>query len=307
MRPQCLFSNLALLEHGYSWHPENRDRIEQIVQSPLKEAIDLSICRRATFEELSEVHDPAYISHVLSLNGQEAKLDHETLLTSGSVDAALLSAGISLEVVERIVEGKIAWGFALVRPPGHHATRNRGMGYCIFNNIALAAKLALSKGLKRLLILDWDVHHGNGTQEIFYEDDRVLFIDIHQENLFPLDSGSSDERGRGPGLGYTLNIPLAAGCGEAEYLLAFEELVRPAALEFAPELILVSAGFDAHVSDPMGFMQLTSASFAKLSAKVHSLANEFCDGKVAFFLEGGYDPYYLADCIGELFMSSQNV
>lgn len=303
MNKNLFLSDVRLLNHGISSHPENSGRLEAILDifkgNPLENLLNLDINRLATVEELSLVHDVSYINSVLALAGKDAYLDNETILTSGSVQAALLAAGLGLELVEQIHDGKIENGFALVRPPGHHARIASGMGFCIFNNIAIAAKMALSKGVNRILILDWDVHHGNGTQEMFYDDDRVLFIDLHQENLFPKDSGLINDIGKDKGRGYTVNVPLPAGSTDADYLYVFDELVKPLALKYLPELILVSAGYDAHESDPLGFMNLTTQGYGHLTAKVKSLAKEVCQSRLGFFLEGGYDPYFLAKNVME--------
>lgn len=297
------FSHPSLLDHGSLTHPENANRLQAIFDgfknSLFGSLLTLSCDRKATFEELASVHDPAYVNFILSLSGQESSVDPETLISPGSVNAALIAAGIGLELVERVIDGKLQNGFALVRPPGHHARPAQGMGFCIFNNIAIAAKKALAKGIKRILILDWDVHHGNGTQEAFYETDQVLFIDIHQDNLFPVPSGSLDEKGKGKGAGFTINVPLTSSCRDEDYLYIFDSLVRPLALKYQPELILVSAGFDAHESDPMGFMNLTTKGYGRLTEKVKKLAEEVCKGKLVFFLEGGYNPYYLAQNVLE--------
>jgi acetoin utilization deacetylase AcuC-like enzyme len=291
-------SNPCLLDHGSAEHPENARRLQAILsalkESPYQQFVDLSAKRLATSHELEQVHAPAYVLQVLALAGKVACLDYETLLTPGSVNAALLAAGIGLELVEKTLDGELQNGFALVRPPGHHARPVAGMGFCIFDNIAVAAKKALSMGIRRILIFDWDVHHGNGTQEIFYGDERVLFIDIHQENLFPANSGQLTEIGTGEGLGFTVNIPLPRSCRDADYLYAFDKLVRPMAVQYRPELILVSAGFDAHENDPLGGMYLTSHGFGLLAARVKSLAHELCGGKLVMFLEGGYNPHDLA-------------
>lgn len=280
-----LLSHSALLDYGIAEDLENAERLRAILvgieASPYKQFIDLSINRLATIHELSLIHTADYIDHVLSRNDSDVK-------------AALMAAGISLELIERLLKGKIQDGFALVRPPGHHATQSAGMGFCIFNNVAIAAKKAISMGINRILILDWDVHHGNGTQEIFFEDDRVFFIDFHQENLFPENSGLLKETGKGKGLGFTLNIPFPAFSGDADYLQAFDLVVKPLALEYRPELILISAGFDAHAQDPLGSMSLTTKGFGLLTARVKALARQVCNGKLLFFLEGGYDSFYLA-------------
>jgi acetoin utilization deacetylase AcuC-like enzyme len=287
-----------MLEHGISSHPENAERLRSVLkllsESPYKDLVDLSCHRKATMDELQKNHSADYIKHVLSLEGQDVSLDSETILTKGSVEAALVAVGLGIELVERVIKGEAKNGFALLRPPGHHARPTAGMGFCVFNNIAIAARKALSMGIKRLLIFDFDVHHGNGTEESFYEDDRVLFIDLHQENLFPVNSGKLEDSGREKGLGYTLNIPLPEGCGDSDYLYTFDTVVRPIVLEYQPELILVSAGFDAHESDPLGFMNLTTPGYGQIASRIKALAQEVCDGKVVFFLEGGYNPNYLA-------------
>lgn len=301
---QSLFlSHLSLLDHGDLAHPENRHRLQHIIESiensPFKDCLDVSLNRLASKQELMEVHDQHYVEYLHSLIGKEAVLDPETKISCGSVNAALIGAGLGIELVEQVLEGKIQTGFSLVRPPGHHARPSIGMGFCLLNNIALAAKKALSLGLKRILILDWDVHHGNGTQEIFYSDDQILFIDLHQENLFPVNSGGINEIGEGKGFGYTVNIPLPARCRDEDYFYVFEKVVKPIALAYHPELILVSAGFDAHESDPLGFMNLTSHGYHLLTKKVKFLADKVCGGKVIFFLEGGYNPYFLAKNVME--------
>ena len=308
MPKHLLLSHPCLLDHGLSSHPENSGRLKAIIdaleKSSFKQLLDLSCNRLATQEELSLVHHPAYVDYVLSLDGQRADLDRETPLTAGSVKAARAAAGLGLELVEQVLDGKVQNGFALVRPPGHHAIADAGMGFCVFNNIAIAARKALSRGLKRILILDWDVHHGNGTQAAFYSDDTVFQIDLHQDNLFPKNSGLLSETGSGKGVGYTANIPLPDSCRDADYLYVFEKIVKPLARQYRPELILVSAGFDAHESDPLGSMLLTTHGYGLLTKNIKSLAYELCGGKLAFFLEGGYDPLRLAEnvleCIGVL-------
>jgi acetoin utilization deacetylase AcuC-like enzyme len=308
MSKTLLLSHCDLLDHGRLDHPESSIRLKTILSaietSPFKKNLDCSIERLATQGELSQIHTSQYINYVETLDGKEVDLDHETPLSSGSVRAARLAAGLGLEMVERVLVGKVQNGFVLVRPPGHHARPSVGMGFCVFNNIALAAKHALLMGIKRVLILDWDVHHGNGTQEAFYQDDRVLFIDLHQESLFPTTSGFSHELGQGKGYGYTMNVPLPHSCHEGDYLFAIEKLVRPLALKYQPELILVSAGFDAHETDPLGSMSITTKGYGLLTHKVKELANEICGGKMILFLEGGYEPTSLANnvvqCIAEL-------
>jgi len=292
-----------LLDHGIPLHPEYAGRLSAILtaieESPYRSLLDLSCERLVTVDELSKIHTMTYIDYILSLTGQEAALDEDTFLTRGSVKAALTAAGLGIELVEQIVKGNIKNGFALLRPPGHHARFGNAMGFCIFNNIAIAAQKALSLGLRRILILDWDVHHGNGTQESFYEDERVFFMDMHQNNLFPTHSGLLEETGKGKGAGFTLNLPLPDQSGDDAYLYAFDALFKPLVLDYQPELILVSAGFDAHAEDPLGSMNVTSQGFRQLAMRAKALAQEVCGGKILFFLEGGYNPYYLAESVME--------
>ncbi|HEV8052374.1 MAG TPA: histone deacetylase, partial [Parachlamydiaceae bacterium] len=284
MAKHLILSDYDMFNHVTRAHPESAGRLLAILEAfeerPCKEFLNLSVKRRATVDEIMQVHEPAYVNDVLALKGRTANLDPETQISPGSVDAALLAAGLCLELADQVVKGKIENGFALVRPPGHHSRPSAAMGFCVFNNIAIACKRALDMGIKRILIFDWDVHHGNGTQEVFYEDERVLFIDIHQENLFPQNSGLIKEIGSGKGLGFTVNLPLPPSCGDNDYLYAFDQIVEPLAVRFRPELILVSAGFDAHESDPLGGMKLTTKGFGLLAARVKRLAEVFCEGKM---------------------------
>lgn len=297
-----------MLDHGLAAHPENSSRLAAILTalkaSPYNQFLNTTTSRKATVEELALVHELAYINYVLSLDGKRENLDQETPITEGSVTAALTAAGLGLELVEQLLQKNIENGFALVRPPGHHCLPDAAIGFCVFNNIAIAAKKALSLGVKRILILDWDVHHGNGTQKTFYDDDRVLFIDLHQDNLFPVNSGLLSQRGAAKGLGFTANIPLPDSCRDDDYLYIFEQIVKPLAYRFQPELILVSAGFDAHESDPLGSESLTTKGYGALCTKVKALAQELCSGRLLLFLEGGYNPPYLAanvmECIHAL-------
>ena len=184
-------------------------------------------------------------------------------------------------------------GFVLARPPGHHATPFRGMGFCLFNTIAVAAAHALARGLDRVLIVDWDVHHGNGTQDAFYETDEVLFCSVHQWPLYP-GTGAASERGAGNGAGYTINVPLAAGANDDAYMEVFDQIILPAANAFQPQIVLISAGFDAHANDPLASMLVTERGFASLARRVVGIADDHADGRVVAFLEGGYDPPALA-------------
>ena len=304
LKKTLLLSHLDLLKHEQEEHPENASRLKTILQRiqerpDLNQHLVLSIDRMASQEELLRANSLGYIQKINSLDGLETELDYETYLSPGSVRAAYLAAGLGLELIEQVLTKRISNGFALIRPPGHHARPEQGMGYCILNNIAIAAQHAIHLGTKRIVILDWDVHHGNGTQETFYEDDRILFIDLHQENLFPQHSGTTQEEGKNKGKGFTLNIPLPHSSKDEDYLFAFEKLIAPQIIKYQPELILVSAGFDAHEGDPQACMRMSSRGFRLLTEKTKALANTLCDGRLLLFLEGGYEPHALSSDVIE--------
>ena len=242
-------------------------------------------------EAVERIHDAGYVAalHRAAAAGG-GWLDADTLVAPDSVDVALVAAGAAIAGVDAALDGQTDRSFALVRPPGHHATPARGMGFCLLNTVAIAAAHALSRGLARVLVIDWDVHHGNGTQDAFLETDQVLFCSIHQSPLYP-GTGAATERGVGRGAGFTLNVPLPAGQGDREYLSAFDDQIAPLAEQYRPELVLISAGFDAHAADPIGGMRLSEEGFAALTARVMALAGTSpARGKVVAVLEGGYDP-----------------
>jgi acetoin utilization deacetylase AcuC-like enzyme len=221
--------------------------------------------------------------------------DLDTHGCKDSFDTAMLAAGGVLTAVESVLEGAADNSFALVRPPGHHALPERAMGFCFFNNIAIAARyLTHVRGFKRVLIFDWDLHHGNGTQEIFYETPEVLYISMHQFPHYP-GTGSFDEIGAGAGRGFTINAPLPATFGDSEYAAVMDQMLLPIAREFNPEFILISAGFDCHFRDPLGAMRVTEAGFAAMTRRIKRLAAETCGGRIAAALEGGYDLQALAE------------
>lgn len=244
----------------------------------------------ATRFEIESCHSSDYVALVESTSKtNQYTLDGDTITCRDSFSVGLLAVGGLLRLLDAIAAADIANGFALVRPPGHHALRNRAMGFCLFNTIAIGARhLKRAHGAKRILIMDWDVHHGNGTQEAFYDDPSVLFISTHQFPFYP-GTGAMDEIGVNDGEGCTINVPLPAGCGDAEYLRVFEEIVAPAANKFEPEWILVSAGFDPHRRDPLGGMNVTEEGFGAMAEILLRLAERHADGKIAFLLEGGYD------------------
>lgn len=287
------------LEHNPGdGHPENPDRLRVIHELIDREFSDLPLIppRLATEGELALIHDPVYIQTVANTAGKmHSRLDPDTGLSARSYDIARLAAGGMLTGVDALLNPKSAIRnpksvFAFVRPPGHHAEPDRGMGFCLFNNIAIAAAYAKEQyGLKRILIVDWDLHHGNGTQRAFYDDPGVLYFSSHQYPYYP-GSGGFIEVGSGKGEGYTVNAPFPSGFGDAEYFSVYSKILEPVALEYMPELVLVSAGFDPFVNDPLGGMKVTGEGFGALAGLVQDIARRSCGGKIMLALEGGYDP-----------------
>jgi acetoin utilization deacetylase AcuC-like enzyme len=244
------------------------------------------VARDAEPNELARVHTAAYLDALGQSAGHWAMLDADTFVCPASVAAARRAAGASVVLVDALLDGKAAWGLATVRPPGHHARPDAAMGFCLLNNVAVAAAHARARGLSRVLVLDWDVHHGNGTQEAFYADPAVLYVSLHQSPYYP-GTGANDELGRSDGRGYTVNVPLSAGAGDAAYHAAFERLVCPVLEQYRPELTLISAGFDAHARDPLGGMTLSDAGYARLTRAI--LAALPSQQPIGLVLEGGYD------------------
>ncbi len=275
------------------YHPESPERLQaierEINRTSFKDPLIEIEPRPALTKELQRVHSLSYIHQISSTSGKNVRLDPDTSTSPKSYDAALLAAGGVIEAVNKVLEGKVDQAFALVRPPGHHAEDDRAMGFCLFNNVAIAAKHALEdKKLKRILIVDWDLHHGNGTQHSFYSDPRVIYFSTHQYPYYP-GTGSLQEIGEGEGEGYTINVPLTTGNGDEEYANIFRQILIPVGQSFSPELILVSAGFDIHKGDPLGGMNVTETGFARLAHLILKLAEETCGGRVVFTLEGGYN------------------
>ena len=295
-----LVTDPAYLQHlAGPMHPESPGRlraIHQVLQAAPIAGVQRAPPRRATREELLRVHAVEHVERVLSLAGQEAQLDPDTAMSPGSTEAALLAAGAGSQLVLDVMKGEIDNGFALVRPPGHHAVASHAMGFCLFNNVAVAAEAALAEGAQRVLVLDWDVHHGNGTQSSFYARRDVLFCSSHQFPFYP-GSGAPTEIGEGEGEGFTVNVALPGGQGDADYGAVFHEVFLPKALQYRPDLILVSAGFDPHRADPLGGMNVTERGFAAMCSAVKSLATEVCFGKLVLMLEGGYDLDGLAQSV----------
>jgi acetoin utilization deacetylase AcuC-like enzyme len=244
--------------------------------------------RTATDEELARVHDGRFLEKLERLRGQQAYLDPDTYVSPQSVEVARLAAGSLVAMVEAMLTGPVPKGVALLRPPGHHARPSQAMGFCLLNNVAIAAAHARARGLSRVAIVDWDVHHGNGTQEIFWRDPGVIYLSTHQFPFYP-GSGDVDEVGEGEGKGYTVNIPLAAGGGDDVYASAFERIVLPVLAAYEPELVLVSAGFDASARDPLAQMELSAPSFGWMARELARIADAKACGRIALVLEGGYD------------------
>ncbi|MCB2185766.1 MAG: histone deacetylase [Deltaproteobacteria bacterium] len=253
----------------------------------------LSGCQRlplrlASEEEILRVHQPAHLHRIALTKGKCLALDADTGTSPRSFDVAMVAAGSLVDMCDRALAGDIYQGVSLIRPPGHHATGNRAMGFCLFNNVAVAAAhLLQARDLERVLIVDWDVHHGNGTEDIFFQSDQVLYFSTHQWPLYP-GTGPCQTVGRGTGSGYTVNVPLAAGQGDLDYIRVFEDLLVPVARAYKPQFILISAGFDPHQEDPLGGMQVTDAGFAALAQICRDLAAELCPGRLVLTLEGGY-------------------
>jgi acetoin utilization deacetylase AcuC-like enzyme len=252
--------------------------------------------RGVSGEQLARVHDPEYLRRIAETAGLSVALDADTYTSPDSHDVALLAAGAAVEAVERVLEGHHRQALALVRPPGHHAERDRAMGFCLYNNVAVAAAHARDLGASRVAIVDYDVHHGNGTQQIFEEDSAVLYVSMHQSPCYP-GTGAAGEVGNGRGAGYTVNLPIEVGAVDEDYRLVFSEVVVPILRQFGPDLVLVSAGFDAHERDPLAGMRLTTGAFAAMTQDLQGLAEECCRGRIAAITEGGYDLAVLAQSL----------
>ena len=290
------------LKHDTQSHPENSGRLraiqDKIKSSEIYPHLHFPEPRCATDDELKKNHDLDHINHVRNScqNGIQ-NLDGDTVICSESWDAAVLSAGAGLTAVDKIISGELDNAFAAVRPPGHHAEKDRAMGFCLFNNVAIAARYAINKHkLNRVCIFDWDVHHGNGTQHSFYSDPSVYYSSIHQYPFYP-GTGDKIETGTGDGLGTTLNFPLDAFSEDSTYLDIIGNKLIPKIQNFKPDLIIISAGFDAHEDDPLGQMKVSSDCYRKMTLMLLKLSEEVCDGRLLSMLEGGYNHKALADSV----------
>ena len=248
--------------------------------------------------QIEEIHSRAYIDGVKRLcDSGGGHLDGDTPVSARSYEVALLAVGGIISAARAVAGGEVDNAFCAVRPPGHHAERDHGMGFCVFNNVAVAARfLQKEQGLAKIAILDWDVHHGNGTQWAFYDDPTVLYASVHQYPFYP-GTGTASQTGEGAGEGYTLNVPMAGSCGDDEYLSILDETIVPAIRQFGPDFFLLSAGFDAHRADPIGGMNMTTEGFAEMTRRMKAVAAETCGGQLVSVLEGGYDLDALAESV----------
>jgi acetoin utilization deacetylase AcuC-like enzyme len=287
-----VITDKRFLEHDPGrGHPESPARLDAVqtdlARGPIA-GVTIEAPRFATDAEIEAVHPADYREALESLAGRRSQLDPDTAMSPGSWDAARLAAGAAVEAALATMSGRARNAFALVRPPGHHAVPDRAMGFCLLNNAAIAAEAARRAGAARVLIVDWDVHHGNGTQDIFAERDDVMYMSVHQFPFYP-GTGAADEVGVGAGRGATVNLPLPGSQGDADYGVVFHDLFLPVARAFNPELVIVSAGFDAHARDPLADMRVSERGFAAMASGLVQLADETCGGKIALMLEGGYD------------------
>ncbi|GMV49973.1 MAG: putative deacetylase, histone deacetylase family [Nitrospira sp. OLB3] len=281
-------------------HPESPQRLRAIMQRLEESGVSAQLARieprKAEDEWITLVHRPAYLEALAQHAPASGRvpLDADTAMSPGSLTAAYLAAGAALAGADAIMAGRMEHVFCAVRPPGHHAEAGRAMGFCLFNNVAIAARYVQRRyGLKKILIVDWDVHHGNGTQHSFEGDPSILFFSTHQYPHYP-GTGRESERGTGAGEGYTINVPMEAGEGDDEYRAVFQKVLVPAVDRFQPEFVIISAGFDAHRDDPLASMGLTEEGYADLTAIVASLARRHCQGRLLSSLEGGYNLTALA-------------
>ncbi len=295
-----LISSERFAEHmtppGHPESPERAEVMDVVAAGWRGRGGEVVAPREATREQLARVHTPEHLRRMAEANGVALALDPDTYTSPETYEVALLSAGAAIDAVERVMGGSHKRALALSRPPGHHAERDRVMGFCIFNNVAVAAAHARTLGARRVAIVDYDVHHGNGTQHIFEHDPDTLYVSTHQYPYYP-GTGAADEVGYGAAAGRTVNLPLEVGATDDDYREVFEAVVLPVLRQFRPDLVLVSAGFDAHVRDPLAGMRVTTAGFVAMTAALRAVAEEVCEGRLAAVVEGGYDLRALRECL----------
>ena len=293
-------TDASFTKHDFPQHPEHAGRIEAVWRQLDAEGLSEQLLHispsPATDEQIRAVHSHEHLNRLVAVsqNDRMVRLDPDTYALPVSLEVARLAAGAVIGAVDEVASGRADNGLAIVRPPGHHATGDRQMGFCLLNNIAIGARHAQANHqIEKVLILDYDVHHGNGTQDIFYRDPSIIFISIHQSPFYP-GTGALTEIGEGDGRGYTLNVPISGGHGDAAYQQIFADVIWPAAERFDPDLMLISAGFDAHWVDPLASMQLTLTGYDHLARECMNMAERFCGGRIVFVMEGGYDLQALA-------------
>jgi len=297
-----LYMDDKFLLHDTGRHPECAARLEHVhaklKASGLLSEVTQCPIQRANDDDVVRVHSADHIQNVRTLaDAGGGRIDADTVVSADSADVAWLAAGSGVDAVKRIVQGQDTQALCLIRPPGHHAVPETAMGFCLLSNIAIAARTAVQAfDVDRVLIVDWDVHHGNGTQDVFYEDEQVTFFSAHRFPFYP-GSGRKSETGRGQGLGSTVNLPLKLGVSQKEYLSAFEAALTKAADQCKPDLVLISAGFDAHAEDPIGSLGLQTDDFAELTKLVQQVAATHAEGRLISLLEGGYNVERLAECV----------
>jgi acetoin utilization deacetylase AcuC-like enzyme len=289
----CLADDALFDEHvAPPGHPERPERLQAARQGALDSALGRLALRLpprdASVDEIARVHAPEYVEALSAIDGSTGHLDADTFYSPLSFQAARRASGAALALTDVLLDGTQDFGFGLLRPPGHHARSAQSMGFCLLNHVAVAAGHALSRGARRVVVLDWDVHHGNGTEEIFESSSEVLYISLHESPQYP-GTGAVGDTGLGTGGGFTVNVPLSAGADNAVYAAAFERLVLPIIEQFAPDLTLVSAGYDAHRRDPLGGMQLDGAGYGWMTRRLLETTRRGPGHRIGFLLEGGYD------------------
>jgi acetoin utilization deacetylase AcuC-like enzyme len=293
-----LISSERFAEHqtppGHPESPERAEVMTAVAREWRAHNGEVIAPREATHEQLARVHSQQHLDRVAATEGRAVAFDPDTYTSPESVEIARLAAGAAIDAVERVMSAAATRAFALVRPPGHHAERHRVMGFCLYNNVAVGAAHARSLGARRVAIVDYDVHHGNGTQDIFQSNPDVLYVSLHQYPYYP-GTGAADEIGSGEGRGFTVNVPLEVGAVDEDYRLAFSSVVVPVLKQFGPDLIIISAGFDAHERDPLAGMRLQTEAFGAMTADIRRVADECCAGRLVAVTEGGYDLRALSD------------
>jgi acetoin utilization deacetylase AcuC-like enzyme len=299
--PLVLVSSKRFVDHvtpaGHPERPERAQALDAVAAAFKEQGGEVVEPRSATDEDLLRVHTEEHVEAIAGTRGKATMIDEDTFTSPDSDEIARLAAGAVLTGIDRALDGpKGSRALVLVRPPGHHAEADRAMGFCLYSNVAVGAAYARSRGCARVAIVDYDVHHGNGTQWIFYEDPTVLFVSSHQYPFYP-GTGAASEKGRGAGHGFTLNIPLDAGARDDEIEQKYAAQVIPTVRNFKPDLLLISAGFDAHEMDPLGQLRMTTEGFGRLTKALIDLANDVCEGRVVLVTEGGYDLKALSDSL----------